>query len=162
YGLGPRRYAIWPLGGGGAPGGYGGLALASGDPVGRLTWVLQGVYGEREVWRGGALGVAWRGTRPAITGSVLYAEQRPTQQGRVQPAGLDVDYRGATLVAELPRDGNGWTYGIRAGGSAGTLSAPGVPDDVSRVLGFGELRGQLTMRGGRRALAVGMTLHGAA
>jgi hypothetical protein len=162
YGLGPRRYAVWPLGGGGASGGYGGLALASGDPIGRLTWVLQGVYGERELWRGGALGVAWRGMRPSLSGSVFYAEQRPSGQSRVQPPGLDVDYRGATFVAELPRDGNGWTYGVRAGGSAGTLSAPGAPDDASRVLGFGEARGQIIFRRGTRALALSATLHGAA
>jgi hypothetical protein len=161
YGIGPRRYAVWPLGGGGAMGGYGGLALVSGDPIGRLTWVLQGVYGERELWRGGALGVAWRGMRPALTSSVFYAEQRPSRQARVQPPALDVDYRGATLVADLPRDGNGWSYGLRAGGSAGRLSTPGVPDDASRLLGFAEVRGQVTMRSGLRALALGASLHGA-
>jgi hypothetical protein len=162
YRVGPRRYAVWPVGGGGATGAYGGLALVSGDPVGRLTWALQGVYAKRELWRGGALGVAWRGMRPAITGTLFYAEQRPSRQSRVQPSGLDIDYRGATLVAELPLERNGWTTGVRAGGSAGTVSAPGLPDDASRRLGFAELRGQISLRSGTRALALGATLHGAA
>ena len=162
YGVGPRRHAVWPLGGGGAAGGYGGLALASSDPVGRLTWVLQGVYGERELWRGGAFAAAWRGMRPSITGTVFYGEQRPSQQSRLQPAGLDVDYLGATLVAELPRDGNGWTSGLRAGASAGRLSAPGAPDDANRTLGFAEARARMVFRSGRSSLAIGASIHGSA
>ena len=162
YGAGPRRYGIWPVGGGGAPGGYGGLALVSGDPVGRLTMVLQGVYGGRPLWRGGSLAASWRGFRPAIEASVFHGEQRPTSQDDVQPSGLDVRYRAATLIADLPRQGNGWSLGVRAGGSAGTMSVSGVPDDASRVLAFSEARGSVTMRSGRRALAIGAVVHGAA
>ncbi|HUF30570.1 MAG TPA: hypothetical protein VMM77_07870, partial [Gemmatimonadaceae bacterium] len=162
YGAGPRRYALWPIGAGGAAGGYGGLALASSDPVGRLTWVLQGIYGDRDLWRGAALGATWRGSRPAIGGNVFYAEQRPSRQGRVQPAGLDVNYLGATFQASLPRQANGRLYGVRSGASAGSLDAPGATGGASRALGFAEVWGQVTLRGGTRALALGAVLHGSA
>lgn len=162
YGAGPRRYALWPLGGGGASGGYGGLALVSSDPVGRLTWALQGVYGGRDLWRGAALAATWRGTRPAISGNVFYAEQRPSKQGRVQPAGLDVNYVGATMVVVLSRQENGWVYGIRSGASAGSLDAPGAAGEASRALGFAEFAGQFTLRSGTRVLAFGATLHASA
>jgi hypothetical protein len=162
YGFGPRRYGIWPVAGGGAAGGYGGLALVSGDPVGRLTWVLQGAFGSRAVWRGGSMGAAWRGFRPSVTGNLFYGEQRPSLQDDVQPTTMDVDYRGVTLIADLPRQGNGWTMGMRAGGTAGSLSFPGAPDDASRAFGFAEWRGSLAMRSGTRALAVGMQVHAGA
>ena len=32
--------------------------LASSDPVGRLGWVAQGLYGEKSTWRGASLAVA--------------------------------------------------------------------------------------------------------
>ena len=162
YGAGPRRYGLWPVAGGGAAGGYGGLALVSSDPVGRLTWVLQGAAGPRELWRGAAIGASWRGFRPSVTATLFAAEQRPSAQARVQPAGLDVRYRGASLVVDAPYERNGWTTGARAGGSAGSLSAIGVPDDATRVLGFAELRGQLALRSGTRLLGLGAVAHGAA
>jgi hypothetical protein len=162
YGAGPRRYALWPTGAGGASGGYGGLALVSSDPVGRLTWALQGVYGGRDLWRGGALAATWRGTRPTVSGNVFYAEQRPSTQRRVQPSSLDVNYVGATILAALSRQGNGWVYGIRSGASAGSLDAPGAAGEAARALGFAEWAGQLTLRKGTKVLALGATLHASA
>jgi hypothetical protein len=162
YGLGPRRYGLWPVAGGGAAGAYGGLALVSGDPVGRLTWVVQGVAGAQSLWRGVAAGATWRGFRPALAFAAFAVEQRATAQPRVQPLGLDVRYLGGSLVAELPITRNGWSAGLRAGGSAGALSAIDAPDDATRALGFVEARAQIGFRRGSRSLAVGVAAHGGA
>jgi hypothetical protein len=160
YGVGPRRYGVWPVAGGGAAGGYGGIALVSADPVGRLTWTLQGVAGARELWRGGALSATWRGMRPAISATLFMTEQRPSVQSRVQPASLDVRYGGAAVAAELPIEGNGWSMGVRTGGSVGILSPLGAPDDVQRIAGHAELRAQLGIRSGARSVGLGVLVHG--
>jgi hypothetical protein len=93
---------------------------------------------------------------------VFYAEQRPSTQRRVQPSSLDVNYVGATILAALSRQGNGWVYGIRSGASAGSLDAPGAAGEAARALGFAEWAGQLTLRRGTKVLALGATLHASA
>ncbi len=76
YGIGPRHYVVLPLGNATPDGGTLGLQLASTDPVGRLTWLLQGLSGDPRTWKGGALRATWRGLRPTITGEVFGTDQR--------------------------------------------------------------------------------------
>ncbi|MGQ0643113.1 MAG: TolB family protein [Gemmatimonadaceae bacterium] len=63
YGVGPRDWRYLPGFGAGADGSYALLALTNYDPAGKLALLAQGAYGQRRVWRGGSLGIAWRGWR---------------------------------------------------------------------------------------------------
>ncbi|HEU4564031.1 MAG TPA: hypothetical protein VFS05_05270 [Gemmatimonadaceae bacterium] len=162
YGVGPRRYRVYPAGAYGAEGGYGQLILGSTDPVGRLTWLAQGAYGGRGTWRGAGLGAAWRGWRPTITGDLFYAEQRPSRQDESPlPGGvLDADYAGALLAVGLDHDWGSRRLGYRAGASLGRLGGPAF-DGVERGLAFAELAGGIAARRERDVLALSLALHGA-
>lgn len=163
YGVGPRRQRIYPVSAVGAEGGYGALVLASTDPVGRLTWLLQGAYGERGTWRGAALGAAWRGSRPTLSGDAWYAEQRPSRQGEgaLPPSPLDADYAGAAVALALAHDGGGRQWRARGAVSSGDL-APADGDRGARSLALVELAGALSERGDRDAASMALALHGAA
>ncbi|MGH7710438.1 MAG: hypothetical protein ACREOG_04100, partial [Gemmatimonadaceae bacterium] len=71
--------------GAGAEGAYGLLALSNYDPAGRLGVLAQGAYGQRRVWRGGSLGIAWRGW-PAFDLKVhAFASQLGAARGLENP-----------------------------------------------------------------------------
>jgi Tol biopolymer transport system component len=142
YGLGPRVYRFLPTFAWTAEGKGVGLAIAGTDPVGRLTWVAQGRYGDRGTWRGGSLGAAWRGARPLIGASMFYAEDHPSRQhgGFAAPAALDIDYWGGIARVELERDNLTNVHRLRLGASSGRMRGASA-DWVSRSLGFAEYRG---------------------
>ena len=124
YGFGPRRAILLPTLGYAADGKRVGLMLAGTDPVGRFTWIAQGMYGDRGSWRGGSLAAAWRGSLPWLTGELFYAEDYPSRQhgGVAVPGSLDGSYRGGAMQAELPRDWLTNAMRVRVGASMGRLS----------------------------------------
>ena len=75
YGAGPRHYVGLPFGSATPDGFAAGLQLASLDPAGRLTWLLQGVASDPRPWHGASLRAAWRGLPATITGELFTASQ---------------------------------------------------------------------------------------
>ena len=163
YGLGPRTHRILPTFGWTAEGKGIGLALTGTDPVGRLTWVAQGRYGDRGTWRGASLGAAWRGTRPLIGASLFYTEDHASRQhgGFAAPEALDLDYLGALARVELHRDNLTNVHLFRLGASAGRLSSAGAAR-VDRSLGFAEYRGGILFTPGEWRIAPSFGLLGTA
>jgi hypothetical protein len=175
YGLGPRRERIFPAGGYTAEGGYGALFLGSTDPVGRLTWLLQGAYGDHRTWRGAALGAAWRGWRPQLGGDLFYAEQRPSPPGvgGIIAPSLAVRYTGAMLTLGLTHDRGsrqsveriGASYGVLAGLPVHTPLQPPLQTPLrsdARRLVFAEWAGGFAERAEQATFALSATVQGAA
>jgi hypothetical protein len=139
------------------------LLLGGSDPVGRLGWTLQGTYGERATWRGGALAAEWRRHRPVVEGELFYVEHTPSRQdaGTFAAPALDAEYGGATVGAELVRDFASRRHRYRLGASLGALRTD-TAERVGRRLAFAEYGGSYLFRRGRNAATAGFALHGAA
>lgn len=142
YGLGPRNVIVLPTFSLGAEGKSLGAVISGTDPVGRLTWIASGVYGDRGTWRGASVGAAWRGWPVAIAAEGFYADERPSRQhgGVSGPAYLDVRYAGGDAVASVERRYTGAAHAVRAGVSAGQIDGAQYAHR-SRTLGFAEYRG---------------------
>ena len=162
YGLGPRGRRLLVGGAVATEGQFSTILLGGSDPVGRLGWTLQGSYGERGTWRGGALAAELRRFRPALQADLFYAEHQPSRQdaGSYAPRALDVRYRGATVGAQLLRQFNARRHRYRAGASVGRLAA-GDASEVARPLAFGEYAGSYTVHRGSRHATLDVALHGA-
>ena len=161
YGLGQRNYFYFPTMVLAAEGLSGGLMLASSDPVGRLGWVAQGLYGEKSTWRGGSVAAAYRRYRPSINGAVFHAAQRPSEQNVgdfVFPTRvLDVEYTGATAFTELLRDFDSRGHRYRIGASAGRLQ--GFAHDAdARQLAFADYAGRYSQSLGAVTLSQSVDL----
>ncbi|MDQ3698328.1 MAG: hypothetical protein M3373_09930 [Gemmatimonadota bacterium] len=163
YGAGPRRHRVFPGGTVSAGGHSAQLVLGSTDPVGRLTWLLQGAYGDRSMWRGAALSAAWRGWRPEITGDLFFATQRPSEQraGSLAPSALDAEYAGATIAAGMTHELGSRLHRWRAGASLGSLDGPGA-GGAARQLIFAEYVGGIAERHEQATASLSVALHGAA
>jgi hypothetical protein len=164
YGLGPDGYLLLP-GVSRSADGFGAEALLlRADPVGRLSWLLQGRYGEHGTWKGGSLAATWRGLRPALTADLFFAEHEPSRRadGPLVAPALDARYTGATLLADLERDFTWRAHRYRLGGSAGRLEGP-LLDRTTRALGFAELRAAYRFpRPSGAAFSAAVDLHGSA
>ncbi|HEX6059178.1 MAG TPA: hypothetical protein VFZ11_09185 [Gemmatimonadaceae bacterium] len=164
YGLGPGGLLFLPGASHSADGsGIEALVLRA-DPVGRLSWLLQGRYGEHGTWKGASFAATWRGMRPTLTGDLFLAEHEPSRRADgafVSPA-LDHRYTGGTLLAELERDFTWRSHRYRLGGSAGRLEGAQI-ERTTRSLGFGELLASYRFtRPGDVALLSRIELHGSA
>lgn len=145
YGTGPRAWRVLPGASLGPDGDMVSLMLANVDPVGRLSVVAQGGYGQRGAWRGGALAAGIRRSPVQMEGSAWYVEHSPSEQAAGSFASLDIDARfiGLGIAARHDRDGSTWGYALRVGGSAGQVDGNQL-DGAGRVMGFADVRGRLT------------------
>jgi hypothetical protein len=124
YGIGPRTRRLLPGGSNTAEGASFLLGLHSIDPIGRLSWALQGAAGGAGTWRGAGAQAVWRGSRPALHGGAWWASQRPAaQRGREEVAfPIDrTDYAGAAFWGDGTRYGTHGSFTARLGASAGAL-----------------------------------------
>jgi hypothetical protein len=165
YGLGPREHRVLPGGGVATDGKFATLLVAGTDPVGRLGWTAQGVYGDRSSWRGGALGAEWRRFRPVVQGDLFYARQEPSRQeaGTFAPPSLDAEYAGATLATALLRDFDDRRHHYRLGASLATVrpvAAAGAARERRR-LAFADYRGSYLFQRDTRFASAAVELHGA-
>jgi hypothetical protein len=142
YGTGPRFWSYWPLVSLAREGYAGGIALHGTDPIGRMTWQLRGMYGSRDAWRGGALDLLWRGSRPWILAQGFLADgPLPRSLETPAPGGyrsLTKGYYGGLGAVSLQRTRDRGSAALRLGGSVGSL------EGEERTLGFGSL--ELTAR----------------
>ncbi|MBK8248999.1 MAG: hypothetical protein IPK85_16600 [Gemmatimonadetes bacterium] len=146
YGLGPRGWRLLPGFSFGPDGDLASLMLASVDPVGRWSTVLQGAHGQRGAWRGGSAWTALRTGRVEIEGSAWYGDHAPSRQRSGSYASLNIDSRftggGLAFRSQREKAAYGWT--ARAGGSVGKVDGNQL-DGASRAMGFGEARLRLSV-----------------
>jgi hypothetical protein len=122
YGLGPREQRLLVSASWAYEGKSAGLAYTGTDPVGKLTWLLQGQWGDAASWRGASLGAVFRGTRPLFGVEAFALENRPSHQHTLSaPLALDARYRGASAWSELSLDRRSHDLDLRALASYGTL-----------------------------------------
>jgi hypothetical protein len=122
YRLGPREQRLLASASWANEGKAVGLAYAGTDPVGKLTWLLQGEVGDRSSWRGASLGAVFRGTRPSFGIESFTLENRPSHQHALRTlASLDARYRGASAWSELEVFEQAYDVRIRALASYGTV-----------------------------------------
>ena len=145
YGTGPRGWRVLPGVSLGPDGDMVSLMLANTDPVGRLSIVAQGGYGQRGAWRGGSLATALRMRPIQLEASGWYTEHAPSQQPAGTFASLDIDSRftAVGLATRFDRNGGAWGYSLGAGGSVGQVNGNQL-HGAGRVMGFADLRGRLT------------------
>ncbi|MDB4911365.1 MAG: hypothetical protein JWO39_2188 [Gemmatimonadetes bacterium] len=142
YGLGPREQRLLVSVSWASEGKSGGLAYAGTDPVGKLTWLLQGQWGDRASWRGASLGAAFRGSRPMFGVEAFALENRPSRQHSfAAPIALDARYRGVSAWTELDDDKRSHEVDVRALVSYGTVD-PVFAAPARRALA------ELSVRGG--------------
>ncbi|HEV7703928.1 MAG TPA: hypothetical protein VGO46_06520 [Gemmatimonadaceae bacterium] len=142
YGLGPREQRLLAAASWANEGKSVGLAYAGTDPIGKLTWLLQGQWGDRASWRGASAGAVFRGSRPLFGIEAFTLENRPSRQHHADaPSALDVRYRGASIWSELDDDWQSHSLDVRALASYGTVD-PLFLDAAHRALA------QITVTGG--------------
>lgn len=142
YGAGPRNLITLPTFSLGAEGKSLGAIISGTDPVGRLTWIASGVYGDRGTWRGASVGGAWRGWPVVLGAEGFYADERPSRQhgGVSAPTYLDARYAGGDAIASFERRYTGAAHALRAGVSAGDLDGAQYVHHA-RTLAFAEYHG---------------------
>ncbi len=157
YGTGPRFWSYWPMASLAEEGYAGGLAVHGTDPIGRLTWQLRGMFGSQEAWRGGSVGLLWRGSRPWVhLEGFLTDGPLPREEGAPEPGGyrsLTDGYYGGLAILALERNRDRGSLDLKVGGSAGSL------EGEERTLGFASLDVTARQSPGRLQLtqSVGVT-----
>jgi hypothetical protein len=160
YGLGARGFRLVP-GTQSAVNGQGLLlSLGNFDPVGRFTLLAQGAAGTAPAWRGGSLRATYRRRALEWRAELFGAGDRPSRQDvDFAPTGLDADYWGGVLVAELPRRLGDRVTELRLGASASRVVPP-RGESVSRSLSFAELRHSRLQTHGELWTTQAIALHG--
>jgi hypothetical protein len=131
------------------------LMLANMDPVGRLSVVAQGGYGQRGAWRGGSLATTLRLSPIEVETSAWYTEHAPSEQAAGSFASLDIDSR-FTGMGWPPVSITTADLGVVAGRGSWPVDGNQL-DGAGRTMGFGEVRGRLTWSW--RGLTVHPLLH---
>ena len=162
YGLGPRLYRVLPNLGIAPEGRRIGLSVASTDPVGRLTWLAQGTYGDEGTWRGVSASAALRRFHPFVSGELFSARDFPSLQraGTFASPSLDARYDGGALYARLDRIFVGSSHRFRLGASLMTVDGPVIGRGPRRLL-FAEYGGARVERAGQWVFIQRLTAHGA-
>jgi hypothetical protein len=143
YGLGPRQQRLLASASWASEGKTAGLAYTGTDPVGKLTWLLQGQWGDRTSWRGASLGAVFRGSRPLVGIEGFAIENRPSHQRTLSaPLPFDARYRGASVWSSLAIDQRSHDVDVRALASYGTVD-PVLDAPVHRALAQLGARGAL-------------------
>ena len=170
YGLGPRHHRVLPGVLASPEGVVGVAALAGTDPVGRLSWLLQGATGDRGAWRGGALSTELRTFAPRLRAELFGTRHEPTRQhdGAIAAAtvgdALDVEYHGGAAGATLNRDHGAWSLAAAGGASLGRLTPTAAALDgerATRSLAHGRVSLGATRQRGRDFVSGRLTLVGA-
>lgn len=141
YGIGPRTTRWLPAASVGAGGRAATFAITNSDPVGRLTILGQGAFGNGDAWRGGGIDIAWRQLRPAVRVSVFDAAQSSSSFDAGFAASGTSELRGGRARADYTHSFDIADFRFGLGGAPGVLrtSNTGSSAQVARTLGFGEV-----------------------
>jgi hypothetical protein len=122
YGAGPRTLRVLPSGIYAAEGTSAGVMVSGMDPVGKLTWMAQGLVATPGTWSGASAGAAWRGFPVTFTAEAFYSEDFPSKQwGFAAPAQLDATTAGGALSGRLDRDYVTNTQSVSIGASLASI-----------------------------------------
>ena len=122
YGLGPREQRLLVAVSWANEGKSAGLAYAGTDPIGKLTWLVQGQWGDRASWRGASAGAVYRGSRPLFGIEAFTLENQPSREhGLDASTALDARYRGASIWSELDDDWQSRSLNVHGLASYGTV-----------------------------------------
>ncbi|HUF27090.1 MAG TPA: hypothetical protein VMM18_08945 [Gemmatimonadaceae bacterium] len=159
YGLGPRHHRLLPSGSANREWQGVGMSLIGTDPVGRLSWMLQGMYSDPGGWRGATLGVEWRRWRPVLGADAFMVRHDPSRAASAPPGieTLDADYTAGVVGVRLEREIGARGERYRAGLSNGRLALD--QGGTMRPLAFAELDATLRA-GGRYVLDARAGVHG--
>jgi hypothetical protein len=132
FGLGPRLFRWIPEPHLDADGAGAALGFVSADVIGRSELLATVAFGDPATWRGAAVGVTWRGMRPAFRAELFDAVQALSASRSRVPVGIDLDQR--LVGGELAFDGSQQfdTWGGRYRAGASVMSA-------NRRMIFGDL-----------------------
>ncbi|MFN2399976.1 MAG: TolB family protein [Gemmatimonadaceae bacterium] len=158
YGIGPSRYFIAPGSSIATEGRGMHLVLTRSDPVGRLTILAQGAYGERGTWSGGSVAAIWKRFRPALTAELFATRHHPSQQraGTFASPALDADYRGGTAVASVDWNLVSSSHSLRLGASLGQLRGGTFGDSIERRIAFSDYGGGMLLTPSFAAIRFGL------
>ena len=159
----PRGYRVLPGGAIATDGRFATLAVASLDPVGQFSWLLQGALGDPGTWRGGSLTAAWRGWPVTVDGQLLAVHDDPSRQiaGSFAPPAVDADYQAAVLGLTYPFYSTAHTDVYRVGISAGHF-APNLGPDGARTLAFAQAATAIDFTRGDLLVGADLGLNGSA
>jgi hypothetical protein len=160
FGLGARLFRWIPQPELDADGLGAALGLFDGDIVGRSHVLATIAFGDDAAWRGGALNLSWRGSRPGVRLSLFDATQQ-LSASRAR-ASLPLIYDSRIAGGELALDGSEsfdtWAARYRVGGTAGRvrMDVPSTNGAIvshgQRNLGFGDGGLVFVQRGDRSSL----------
>ena len=163
YALGDREIRWIPAGSASAIAREATLGIVNSDAVGRLTMLGQAAFGSGDVWRGGALDVTWRGSRPSASLSFFDAITTEPVIGEI-PAALFGTERLSGVRARTDYSYAFDRASIRAslGGSVGRMAFGESFGTVPRArdLAFGELAGAARQIGDALSFSQSVLVHG--
>lgn len=163
YGLGPRQHRFLPAASGGGDWLSFGATIVGTDPVGRLSWTLQGSWAAEGGWRGGVLGAEYRRWRPWLAIEAFHLRHDPSlhDDALLTTRALDAEYSAGAASVRLVRQ-LGWrTESVRLGGSGGRLGIQDGRAPDTRMFGFAEV--DLAARGfAPTRLGATLSAHGSA
>ncbi|MDB4875866.1 MAG: hypothetical protein JWM41_2312 [Gemmatimonadetes bacterium] len=142
FGLTPRSLRWIPHGAVDADGASAAVSVVSADLIGQSELLATVALGDPASWRGGALTMTWRGTRPGIRAEVFDAEQRISDSRVRVPVAFDLDTRlaGAALSLDGSEQFDRWGARYRAGASVASA------ESVARTLLFADGAAAWTQR----------------
>jgi Tol biopolymer transport system component len=162
YGLGPRSQRVLPSFVYAAEGSSAGVMVSGLDPVGKLTWIAQGMYGTPGAWRGGSAAAAWRGWPVEVVGELFAFHDAPALQwGFAAPAGLDASSAGGLLEGDWSRDHITNTQRLAVGGTLAGFNGDGA-SGADRDFGFASYRGEFAHNFAERTVRTVVSVSGAA
>jgi hypothetical protein len=137
YQLRPRLFRWIPAPQWAADGISGVIGLVSSDIIGRSEILGQIAFGERGMWRGAALDVAWHGTRAPLRFAAFDATQRPsTNAARVAvPSLLDTRLSGGVISLDAAKTLEERDTRLRVLGSIARFERVGDSVVVASVFG---------------------------
>ncbi len=161
FGLAPRVVRWLPQPEADADGVSGAIAVVSSDIIGRSEVLANLALGDKGSWRGGALDLTWRGSRPALRVSVYDARQQLSAARSRASLAVALDSRivGGDVSLDATHTFDVWAarYRLGAGTSRVRLDAFLDGDTVSarmqRSIAFGEIASAWTQRGDRARIA---------
>ncbi|HVX38506.1 MAG TPA: hypothetical protein VHB25_02950 [Gemmatimonadaceae bacterium] len=139
YEISDRLFRWLPTAQYGGDGASAGLGLVSSDLIARSEILAKAAFGEPATWRGAALDLTWRGTRPALRAQLFGAAQRASWKRAGVPSSANVDAR--LIGGEIASDGaalfDTWQARYRVAASVGRvdrqLDALAIPDADRRT-----------------------------
>jgi Tol biopolymer transport system component len=163
YGAGPRFERWIPGFGFSGDGISGGVAVFSGDIVGRLNATATVALGQAGTARGGAIRVTWRYPRPTLEGGVFGFIHNPTQGPLHVTAtdSIDASLLQSVLALSMERRWENVRFRARTGAGAGTFEPDRDTSSHFRGLAFGEIDARLQQLQGSMGVAEGLRVYAA-